>query len=670
MGFVLLVIPALVVLPGCGEIDVDNDPALSDTGAKDGEADPSADGPATLEHWNTIAAMLADVQSATYTSLTGDQTARIRTGSNDDIAVSLSLVETDDRVQGFAAITLKSPMSVTGHPISFNVTDGRVTVDEETLTVKGSTITTLTNGSGDLLRTAIDMTLDITRPSSDIFVCHVLFEAPGLGIRGTVDVDVFRTGGSAPLSFCESTWAKKSPGVVIEFPRRQYSDQAEVSAIPADDLLTLDVNTSDLSPMVSMTLDLPAELSPNRVPLSLVLTDAAVLYSDEHRTLLLQTSGNLNDIPDLSGALISTDYHLTLTVTKTIATESYRDAQDNPAQRQVARYTAEMRLILDALGTRSTLIQPLSRLDSTEALASFSGARFVLAGGATRYITHAVTTGDTSDLVQAPFGLINFTLALTPTPDGPPQAMGQLFLPREVTPAGAPSCSVVFQGTPTEITGESSMRLETAAQVDKTDVFGFLTSVNAPLTLAIERSATGAYLCSLSLSSTDRLTQLKFDDLELVRQDGGRDFTAGSWVALAAPYHVLGCSSPPDTQNIVDGDLDLSVTLHKRLTDGRFFVSANGALEILTSIDCTGQPLALTFEDVPVDMDPDAHGFGFNTLIGERSDGTELTVHLVEAAKGRFEFQADATLADGTVLDMIVPAARTGGTGVFVRATP
>jgi hypothetical protein len=69
-------------------------------------------------------------------------------------------------------------------------------------------------------------------------------------------------------------------------------------------------------------------------------------------------------------------------------------------------------------------------------------------------------------------------------------------------------------------------------------------------------------------------------------------------------------------------------------------------------------------------MDPDAHGFGFNTLIGERSDGTELTVHLVEAAKGRFEFQADATLADGTVLDMIVPAARTGGTGVFVRATP
>ncbi|GAB6096486.1 hypothetical protein JCM14469_27390 [Desulfatiferula olefinivorans] len=670
IGLVLFLFFVLAALPGCGEIDADNDEALRDTPAKDAEADPGAGDALTLEHWNTVTGLLSDSQSATFTSITGDQTSRIRTGDNEDVAVSLSLVEQDNRIRGDVAVTLESPMSVTGHPIAFSIAGAPVTVDENGLTVTGSTVAALTNGSGSLIRTAVDMTLTITRSSAGMYLCRVLFDAPGLDIRCTFDVEVFRTSAAAPVSFCDSTWKKESPGIVIGFPRRQYSDQTEISAVPGADLLTLTVNTDALNPMAALTLDLPEELSPNRTPLSLALVDTAVLYSDEHRTLMLRTSGTLPDIPDLSGALVSTDYHLTLTVTKTVVTESYRDAQNNPAQREAARYTGEMRLIVDALGTRSTLIQPLSRLDSSDAKASFSGARFVLAGGTTRYITHAVTAGDTTDLVQAPFGLIQFSLTLTPTPDGPPHAVGELFLPMEVTPAWAPSYSVVFHGTPTDPVTDDALRIDATAQVDKTDALGFLTSDNAPVTLRVDRDSSGVYRCSLSLSSADRLTRIRFDGLELTRQDGGPGFSGGTFTALAAPYHMLGCSSPPNTQMIVDGDLDLSVTLHKRVADDRVFVSAEGSLDIVTGIDCTGEPLSLTFENVFADMAPSGNGFGLSTQIGEGADAIILTVGLIEAAQGRFEFQVDAIAADGTVLDLTVPASRTGGTEVFVRAAP
>lgn len=457
-------------------------------------------------------------------------------------------------------------------------------------------------------------------------------------------------------------WEKKSTDLGIVYPRKRYSQQTDVQATPDSDLLTFSINSDSLNPMATGFMEFPATLSPSGTALRINFTDPSqpIQLSDDKQIVLFRKSGTM-DVLNSAGLPITSDYNLSIIITKKITTKT--NGQTGP--KPVAQYICHATLILDAFNKRTTLTETIHRTDTDDPQALFAGADLILKSGKSYTATCEVAAGESADTVQVPYGLIGLNVSINSDETGDSQAQGTILLPFEATPAMDPFMAISFDGAQPMFSDDPLIHIESPAQIDMTDTNGFLTSTTASLTLDISPLDPDTYLCSASISSHDRLTRIEFTKLELARKDSGTDLSNSQWAVITSSNYVMNCTSG-DPQKISESDMDLDLTLHKRLKQDQVFISAEGNLNINGINACADQVLSLHFSDSPVTLSENGRGFNLNTLITQGDHTYELTIILVENEKDQNEFQVDVILPNNNVLFFKVPAERTQRTGTIL----
>ncbi|MBU1170851.1 MAG: hypothetical protein KKD44_14915 [Proteobacteria bacterium] len=667
MGFIAIFFLCCLTIIGCGEGKYATEPESLSTEAQDGLTSADASQTSAMEHWETQSALLSAPLSATFTPSNGLGTPLSRSGDEESLQVSLTLAEQSGIIRAHGSISLDGSVSVTGYPMTLEFRNFPFEITADSITISGTDILTTKTQSGVLIRPSFNLTMDIKKGSAQKFMCHGVFQVDELQTICEFSVEIHRTGGNNLISFFESTWAKKSPSIDISYPRKLYYRRTEAHAVPTRDILNLSINESLIDPRASGFIDLPSTLSPNQTDLRIDFTNLAIMASDLNQILTCHASGTL-ETPDMQGTLISTDYSLDLEITKKVITESFTGENNTPELRQVAQYKCTAALILSALNVRTTLVDTLTRTDSSDIEALFAHAVFTMAQEKTYTVTHSFSEGETTDIVHAPYGLIGLNLNFNPSGTGSALAQGMIGLPFEATPDGAPFMVISFDNAQPDISENGTIHLSSPAQLDKTDAIGFITSIGAMLTLDMNPTDEGIYVCAIDLSSDDLMTRINFTDLELMRTDPGEDLSSSQWTVLGMPYHRVACSMEGvnTNQKINDMDMDVDLTLSKVFNENGYDISASGSVGIITVLDCMGHGLNLDFSDVPVIVEDG--GFEMTTQVSQDDITYSLSVRLVETDTALHEFLVDISQHNGPTLNLTLPAERTQGTGIFIRS--
>ena len=671
--FCIFFLIAAVFLSGCGTSNFSN-PADDQATETDTETDAKSN---VLEHWETLGETIMGDQSVTYTSTTAKADPIIKTGPFDSIDFDFSLVEDENGViSGDGTLDIAAATSLTGYPMALAFQGFAVTVSGDSITVTGKDYMTAKTLSGSLIRPLFDLTFTIKKVSEH-YELDVTLTVEDLKTKAHFAIEVHRTSDTVgSLSFVNNTWSRQGPGILVHYPRKQYSVQRVLSGTASSALLSLNLNNTMTAPAATGHLEIPANLSVNGQAMAFDLTDIPLQGSDALHMVKFLRTGTMDTL-NLDGEPVNTAYSLVVAVISKTAPESIPKPGDPTKTILVnqTHYTAHISLILDDLDVRSTLVTEIRRTDTNVSNASFSGGVFVLEGGVDYNISHSLSQGATEDIVKAAIGLVGLDLSLSTGAESV-QATGKIDLQKLACPTGFPRLIVEFTGMPADVTDSTiHMAAPVVLQKQYAELLNF--SVNANLTVDIERLENNDYSCKVALTADDLETGFRFTTL-IIRQDSSLALSGSTWALDDGETHRVHCSEGSEAGEFHDinaNNLVVETTLSWRLTDGEVSVKADGFVRIKETLPCLTAPLIIDFNNADITVNKADKSLTVTKQWSDDDDpdnesnvtAYDLSMVLYKTESGDMEYQVLVRLPHtDTELSFTVGAEKSGGqTDIF-----
>lgn len=609
----------------------------------------------------------------------------------DPVSFALSLIRNGEGlVTGSGSMLIEPDRSFTGHSMifSFKNLETRLTADTLTLSGDGVMKTTTVSGMATQAPCAVSFTIENL---GNRFECDVVFAVLDLGIiRGYFTKEVLRTS-VAQLSFVSNNWAKKTPGVTVHFPRKQYSDQTVLTGQPQESILSFQISDSVENPRVSGFLDIPSNLSVNTDRIRIDLNSVPAYIHEAQHTVRFHQGGTITTL-DAEDNSVTSDYSLSVAVSaKNVTVYSPNPAYDpeNPqdeamdlATGKKTQYTVRMTLVLDGIETRTGITTEISRADVPDRIVGtdevliippMAGGIFSLEGGRTLSLTHGFSRGMTEDTVEAEPSAIQFDLDLSPENDGA-IADGRLTLSAEITPANVPVLSVDFAGLAASVSG-NAIHIDAPVRLERKHNLDYSTFVDADLDLTLTEQAGGDYLLELTVTSRDYETNISFST-KVLKTDGGPSLSDSRWILSPGSIHqttVTAEDTPDVILEVPDSDVGMTLILGRRVVQGNLSTRASGSVRLVHPQFNNGSAFEVLFNDLDIQVDDDGRTLHIDGLWsfqaaapGGDISANALSITFAETdAKDRI-FQITLTVpgndgAPSRTLEVSLPAEKTAG---------
>lgn len=662
--FIFFLILAVLV-SGCGNSNYNS---LSDGNSE--ETSTKTEGNTVREHWTTITDLHVNKQSVEYAQYAEDDennVPEIITGETDSISIDMSLVaDKDDHITCDGVINLSDDVSNTRHPMALTFEKSDVTITGDTLTITGTDFLATKDTTGTLIQPLSDLTLTITKNGSQ-FTCDVTIGVESLDTRIHFEIEIFRSSDSGgPLSFITSTWAKQSPGVVVHFPRKLYSNQSVLTGTSENALLSFQLTHTPKTALVSGQLNIPSNLSCNGDDIQIDIRNAFAFINEDQHTFKFYQAGTVNTL-DTNKNSVDTAYSLLVTVTANNIFVYSPGSDENIIGRRT-QYTTKISFLLDrpdtdAVDERTTLVTEIKRTDVENTISDqvqyppLSGGAFILEGQKTYSLFHAESSKETEDTVNTTADNVILDLLISYVDGEGLKTEGNLSLTNKACPDNQPSLFVNLNGIIPVFLEDGSINMVSSVILEKKHSNAYSTFVSAELSLLITKQENGEFLCDATLTSDDLETGFKFSTKAIYHSDATSFWPINCSLAQDSNHTLswITDGSPTTYTTMAGSNTKVNTAFGWRVDQGIPSVKANGSVGLELNTETGPRLFEFFFHDADVTISEDGKNIVISGKWFSRADNSlyDLTINLYETESGAAAYKVSLFLPSSMFVEGI-----------------